>query len=588
MKILIVKDPLNRAMIQGIIPWLAGDLLLTDNPQLAQMSPNTVRLQSTRELVESIRSGKYDFAVAYNSPQHVVDDDYFLASINGNKVIVNDQRVFYTPQTIIREIHTPNGATLRPYQVQMVEFVLKKKRAGLFVDMGLGKTLATLAAINELLTNGELNPTKPILIVAPIMVALDTWSREAEKWGYDIDVLVNIRLSKKKRAKLFEQLDSVNKPTILTTNPEQLDNIIKHYTDRYEPFPFECVVIDELSLFKSSETKRFTNMSMLTKNVKYFIGLTGTPAPNSLLDIWSQMMLIDPANKQLLSENFYKYRSHYFEPDMVNKNTGQVYKWKLKPNADQAIFERMRPTVIALRSEGLVDLPELTFIDEEISLPPNIMKAYREFEKEIRSQFQDDEQECFSTIDGDEIVVRNRAVLASKLLQLAAGAVYTEDPSEPYIVYHNAKFERLKEIVETATSPILVFYNFKSDIERARKFIEFETLRSNDPNVRDVIRRWNNGEIPVLFVHPQSAGHGLNIQDGGHTIIWLTMTWMNEVYRQANARLHRTGQTKPVQVIHLIAQGTIDTEVISRLNDKEDGQQNLLNALKPNQPERNK
>lgn len=582
MKILIVKDPLNRAMIQGIIPWLAGDTLLTDNPQLAQMSPHTVRLQSTRELVESIRSGKYDFAVAYNSPQHVVDDDYFLASINGNKVIVNDQRVFYTPQTIIREIHTPSGATLRPYQVQMVEFVLKKKRAGLFVDMGLGKTLATLAAINELLTNGELNPTKPILIVAPIMVALDTWSREAEKWGYDIDVLVNIRLSKKKRAKLFEQLDSVNKPTILTTNPEQLDNIINHYTDRYEPFPFECVVIDELSLFKSSETKRFTNMSMLTKNVKYFIGLTGTPAPNSLLDIWSQMMLIDPANKQLLSENFYKYRSHYFEPDMVNKNTCQVYKWKLKPNADQAIFERMRPTVIALRSEGLVDLPELTFIDEEISLPPNIMKAYREFEKEIRSQFQDDEQECLSTIDGDEIVVRNRAVLASKLLQLAAGAVYTEDPSEPYIVYHNAKFERLKEIVETATSPILVFYNFKSDIERARKFIEFETLRSNDPNVRDVIRRWNNGEIPVLFVHPQSAGHGLNIQDGGHTIIWLTMTWMNEVYRQANARLHRTGQTKPVQVIHLIAQGTIDTEVIARLNDKEDGQQNLLNALKPN------
>lgn len=582
MKILIVKDPLNRAMIQGIIPWLAGDLLLTDNPQLAQMSPNTVRLQSTRELVESIRSGKYDFAVAYNSPQHVVDDDYFLASINGNKVIVNDQRVFYTPQTIIREIHTPNGATLRPYQVQMVEFVLKKKRAGLFVDMGLGKTLATLAAINELLTNGELNPTKPILIVAPIMVALDTWSREAEKWGYDIDVLVNIRLTKKKRAKLFEQLDSVNKPTILTTNPEQLDNIIKHYTDRYEPFPFECVVIDELSLFKSSETKRFINMSMLTKNVKYFIGLTGTPAPNSLLDIWSQMMLIDPANKQLLSENFYKYRSHYFEPDMVNKNTGQVYKWKLKPNADQAIFERMRPTVIALRSEGLVDLPELTFIDEEISLPPNIMKAYREFEKEIRSQFQDDEQECLSTIDGDEIVVRNRAVLASKLLQLAAGAVYTEDPSEPYIVYHNAKFERLKEIAETATSPILVFYNFKSDIERARQFIEFETLRSNDPNVRDVIRRWNNGEIPVLFVHPQSAGHGLNIQDGGHTIIWLTMTWMNEVYRQANARLHRTGQTKPVQVIHLIAQGTIDTEVIARLSDKEDGQQKLLNALKPN------
>ena len=582
MKILIVKDPLNQAMIQGIIPWLAGDTLLTDNPQLAQMSPHTVRLQSTRELVESIRSGKYDFAVAYNSPQHVVDDDYFLASINGNKVIVNDQRVFYTPQTIIREIHTPNGATLRPYQVQMVEFVLKKKRAGLFVDMGLGKTLATLAAINELLTNGELNPTRPILIVAPIMVALDTWSREAEKWGYDIDVLVNIRLTKKKRAKLFEQLDNISKPTILTTNPEQLDNIIKHYTNRYEPFPFECVVIDELSLFKSSETKRFTNMSMLTKNVKYFIGLTGTPAPNSLLDIWSQMMLIDPANKQILSENFYKYRSHYFEPDMVNKNTGQVYKWKLKPNADQAIFERMRPTVIALRSEGLVDLPELTFIDEEISLPPNIMKAYREFEKEIRSQFQDDEQECLSTIDGDEIVVRNRAVLASKLLQLAAGAVYTEDPTEPYIVYHNAKFERLKEIVETATSPILVFYNFKSDIERARKFIEFETLRSNDPNVRDVIRRWNNGEIPVLFVHPQSAGHGLNIQDGGHTIIWLTMTWMNEVYRQANARLHRTGQTKPVQVIHLIAQGTIDTEVIARLSDKEDGQQKLLNALKPN------
>lgn len=582
MKILIVRDQLNPRMIQGMLPWLGNDKLLTNNHQLALMEPSRVELHSLASLRELIKTGDYDFAVAYENPNNVIYDDYFLATLNARQIIINEGRHLYVPQSQIREIRTPNGATLRPYQAQMVEFALQRKRVGLFVDMGLGKTLATLATLAELFDKGELDPRKPVLIVAPIMVALDTWSREARKWGYDIDIFINIKLTPKKRTKLLDRLENIDKPTILTTNPQQIGSIIEYYTERYKPFPFECIVIDELSLFKSSETNRFRDMSLLTEHVKYFIGLTGTPAPNSLLDVWSQMIIIDQRNKSLLMSNYFAYRNKFFQPAVTDKRTGQIYSWKLKPNAEHAIYERLKPTVISMRGEGLVDLPGITYVNEEVPLPPKVLAEYNKFENEIRSQFADDEKDIFSNIDGDTVEVKTRANLASKLIQLASGAMYHGDGPDDYTVYHNAKLERLKEIVESATSPILVFYMWKSDIKRAREFVEFAELRSTDPNGPDVIRRWNNGEIPVLFVQPQSVGHGLNIQEGGHTIIWLTPTWMNEVYRQANTRLYRPGQKNPVQVIHLIAKGTIDSEVIERLDNKEEGQQELLDALNPN------
>ena len=589
MKALIIKDKLNQDMVNSIKLWLGKDKLITNSMELVALAPHIATLQSVNAIVHDVKKNNYDLVIAYNDPRHVVDDDYFIATTGTNKILINDQPVIYTPKSVIRIITTPNGATLRPYQTQMVDFTLKQKRVGLFVDMGLGKTLATLATINELFESKQLDPTKPILIVAPKMVALDTWAREAEKWGYDIDVLVNIGLTKRQRNKLFDKISEIQKPTILTTNPAQLENLITYFTLRYESFPFECVVIDELSLFKSSETNRFKYITTLTQNVKYFIGLTGTPAPNSLLDIWSQMIVIDPNNRYLLTPNFYTYRSKYFEPDIIDKRTGQVFKWKLKPNAEDEIYKQMRKTVISMRSDGLVDLPDVTYIDEIIPLPPKILSEYKKFEKEVRNEFKHDAKEALSTIDGNDVIVKNKAVLTSKLLQLASGAVYNNlyyptngDDFDAYTVYHDEKLNKLKEIIETSTSPILVFYNFKSDIERARKLFKFEELNPNDPNIKDIIKRWNKGDIPVLFAHPQSTGHGLNLQDGGHTIVWLTLTWMNEVYRQANKRLHRSGQKHPVQIIHLIAKDTVDTEVVSRLNTKEDGQQKLLDSLKPN------
>lgn len=589
LKALIIKDKLNQDMVNSIKLWLGQDKLITNSMELVALAPHIATLKSTNAIVQEVRKNNYDLVIAYNDPRHVIDDDYFIATTGTNKILINNQPVLYTPKSEIRTITTPNGAMLRPYQTQMVDFALKKKRVGLFVDMGLGKTLATLATINELFESKKLDSTKPILIIAPKMVALDTWAREAEKWGYDIDVLVNIGLTKRQRHKLFDKISQIEKPTILTTNPEQLENLITYFTLRYEPFPFECVVIDELSLFKSAETNRFKNITTLAQNVKYFIGLTGTPASNSLLDIWSQMIVIDPDNRYLLTPSFYSYRSKYFEPDIIDRRTGQVFKWKLKPNAEDEIYNQMRKTVISMRSDGLVDLPDVTYIDEIIPLPPKILSEYKKFEKEVRNEFKHDAKEALSTIDGNDVIVKNKAVLTSKLLQLASGAVYNNlyDPTnsddfDTYTVYHDEKLNKLKEIIETSTSPILVFYNFKSDIERARKLFKFEELNPNNPNIKNIIKRWNNGDIPVLFAHPQSTGHGLNLQEGGHTIVWLTLTWMNEVYRQANKRLHRSGQKNPVQIIHLIAKDTVDTEVVSRLNTKEDGQQKLLDALKPN------
>lgn len=492
----------------------------------------------------------------------------------------------YKPEELIT---TPNGATLRQYQQQMVDFVIEKKRAGLFVDMGLGKTLATLATINKLLELGELDPRKPVLIVAPITVALDTWSREAAKWGYDFDVEINIKLSKKKRNALFDKISRpLDKLTLVTTNPAQLDNIVNYFGNR---MPFSMFIIDELSMFKSPTAKRFTTMETIGSQCKYAIGLTGTPAPNNLLDIWSQLMIIDPNNRKRFGQNFYIYREQFFEPD-VKSRTGQVYKWKLKANAEYEIMNRMKHSVIAMQSQGLVDLPDIIYDNRYVRLPAKAQKVYDEMDDEIRkilSKHQDDFgfMAEYETDDGDEIVIANSAVLTSKLAQLSSGAIYNnwsnvaeqEQDEVGYTEFHDVKLQALKDIVDNSTSPILVFFYFKSELERLKDYIEFEHLDPNRPDFQDVISRWNRGEIPVLLAHPASAGHGLNLQDGGHTIVWLTTTWSNEQYRQANKRLHRSGQKNTVTVIHLIAEGTIDEEIVSRLDEKEAGQSKIMSGL---------
>ena len=494
-------------------------------------------------------------------------------------------------------IRTPNGAKLRQYQQQMVDFVIEQKRAGLFVDMGLGKTLATLATINKLVETNKIDKTKPILIIAPITVALDTWSREAEKWGYDFDVEINIQLTPKKREDLFERISKpLEKVTIVTTNPQQLPSIEAYFKDK--PKPFSMFVIDELSMFKSATAKRFKQMLEVGKNIEYAIGLTGTPAPNNLLDVWSQLMIIDPKNKRYFGSNFFYYRDTFFEPDVIARD-GTVYKWKLKPNAEYDIYNKMKHSVISMQSKGLVDLPDIIYDNRYVKLPSKAQKIYKDMDTKIRRHLaaQDNSYHVeYTTEEGDEFAFANIGVLTSKLAQLSSGAIYDnilstdeekakqqkqakKEGRVPFTEFHDVKLQALKEIVETATSPILVFFYFKSELERLGKYIEYEHLDPHRPDFQDVIRRWNKGEIPVLVAHPASAGHGLNLQDGGHTIVWLTTTWSNEQYRQANKRLHRSGQENTVTVIHIVAEGTIDEEIIDRLDIKEDSQSRLMEEL---------
>lgn len=487
-------------------------------------------------------------------------------------------------------IKTPNGATLRQYQQQMVDFVLEQKRVGLFVDMGLGKTLATLAAIDKLAQTKAINPQKPVLIIAPITVALDTWAREASKWGYDMDVKINIQLPKKKREELLDGLlYPQEKLTLVTTNPHQLDAIFKYYKQRGVRAPFEMFVVDELSMFKSATAKRFETLHEVSKYAKYFIGLTGTPAPNNLLDVWSQLALIDVDNLKLFGRDFYVYRDQFFEPDIVGRN-GDIYSYKLKPNAEYEIYNRMSRTVISMQSKGLVDLPSITYTNHYVQLPTKAMKTYKEFDTKIRNKLRALEDNDVRggvsvTTDEGDFTVANSAVLMSKLTQLSSGAMYDnilsmdDSKAVSYVEFHDAKLKALQEIIETSTSPILIFFYFKSELERMADYFDFTHLDAHASDFQETISKWNKGEIPVLVAHPASAGHGLNLQDGGHTIIWLTTTWSNEQYRQANKRLHRSGQKNPVSVIHIVATDTVDEEIISRIDTKEEQQSKLMETL---------
>lgn len=584
MKIIIARPPLQQSSVNLLKPWLGNtETIYTNSRLLTKLRPNTLYVEEPNQEQLAKANQIHELVFVYPTVESLRREAPELLKLPGIKRIVVDGTKVniedYAPKipTDIECLKTPNGATLRYYQQQLVNFILERRRVGLFVDMGLGKTLTTLATIDKLFNDGKLSKNKPVLVVAPKMVALDTWSREAEKWGYDIDVLINIGLTPKKREKLFERAKMVTKPTILTTNPEQLANLVEEF--KYDPF--EVVVVDELSMFKSAQSQRFHNLKDLTNNVTYFIGLTGTPAPNSLLDIWSQLVIIDPRARYDLGNTYFQYRNTFFTPWITNPQNGMILSWKLLPNAEEAIYKKIEPYVISMNGSHLVDIPSVTYTEEYVWLDKKSRKVYDYFDKEIRKALTQTEGTLEIDTGQNEVTVANTAVLKSKLLQLSTGAVYDANTNtRTYTVFHDQKIEKLKEIISVSTSPVLVFYNFISDAERIQKAIpNVVMLNTKDKNVNQVIRRWNQGQIPILLANPKSMGHGLNLQEGGHIIVWFSLTWNNEVYRQANKRLHRPGQKHPVQIIHIIAKNTADEEILPRINMKEDGQQALLSSL---------
>lgn len=440
------------------------------------------------------------------------------------------------------------------YQQYSINHIIDHKASGLFLDMGMGKTVSTLTAIDNLIFLGEVNK---VLVIAPLRVAEDTWSTEVDKW----DHLKHIRISKILGTKKQRE-EALNKNAdIYVTNRENVDWLVN---ECFDSWIWDMVVIDELSSFKSSKAKRFRALKKVRPYFKRIVGLTGTPAPNSLIDLWPQIYLLDGG--QRLGKTITGFKDRYFNPG--RRNGYVVYNWELKEGAEEAIQNKISDICISMKADDYLDLPERIDNRVEINLSKKALDTYKQLEKELVIE-----------IEEEDITAANAAVLTNKLLQMANGAIYSE--SKEVVNIHDEKIEKLEEIIDTSNGKtVLVFYNFKHDYNRISEMLTKKKINHQTLNTSEDIKKWNNGEIQVALLHPASAGHGLNLQYGGNIIVWFGLTWSLELYQQANARLHRQGQKETVIIHHLIAKGTVDEDVMNALANKEINQDMLLEAVK--------
>ncbi|OHQ32604.1 DEAD/DEAH box helicase [Staphylococcus sp. HMSC067G10] len=436
------------------------------------------------------------------------------------------------------------------YQKHAIDKVIENEKYGLFLDMGLGKTVSTLTAFSEL----QLLDTEKMLVIAPLNVAKDTWADEISKWEH----LKHLRVSKilgtpKQRiAALRQDAD------IYITNKENTKWLCEQYK---KDWPFDMVVIDELSTFKNPSSQRFKAIKKKLPLVKRFVGLTGTPSPNSLLDLWAQVYLIDRGER--LETAFSRYRERYFRA--THQVSDHVYNWELREGSEDLIYKQIEDIALSMKASDYLDMPERIDTKQVVTLSNKERKLYDELEKYYILEDETD----------GTIVAQSGASLSQKLLQLSNGAVYTDDEDVRQI--HDRKLDKLEEIIDEAQGqPILLFYNFRHD--RARLLERFDdVLTLDDKGYKD---KWNSGKAKILLAHPASAGHGLNLQQGGHIIVWFGLTWSLELYQQANARLYRQGQEHTTIIHHIMTENTIDQRVYQALQNKELTQDELMKAIK--------
>lgn len=438
-------------------------------------------------------------------------------------------------------------ADLHQYQIEAIDFIQEKNKCALFLDMGLGKTATTLTALVDLFDSFAIHR---VLIIAPLRVAKSVWHNEAKKWEHlqhlEFSICTGTKAQRLKR--LHE-----SEITIISK-----DNVTWLVDECRHDWQFDCVIIDESTAFKSAKSQRFKSLKKVSKHFEYTVLLTGTPAPNSYLDLWSQLYLMDSG--QRLGKNMKQYKFCFFNVDYTGR------KFTLKATAKKEIDVLIQDVCISMSSKDYLQLPRVIYVVESFKLEPALFRQYIEFEKKLLLQ-----------LEHDTISATNKAVLANKLLQFANGALYLEDSSD-YVELHNTKLDALAEIIdENPNDNFLIAYNYKSDLARLSQRFQNAELLTND---EDIILRWNQKKIRILLAHPASAGHGLNLQDGGSIIVWFGLSWSLENYQQFNARLARQGQTKPVKIIHLTIAGSIDERVLRVLQDKDSTQQSLLDALK--------
>lgn len=440
------------------------------------------------------------------------------------------------------------------YQKYCIDRVIANPVLGLFLDMGLGKTVITLTAINDLRYNRF--AIRKALVIAPKKVAEDTWIREAEKWDHLRLLRIRSVLGTKK-----QRIRELNTPgDVWVISRDNVQWIVDYYKNDW---PFDMVIIDELSSFKSNRAKRFRKLKAVRSHITRMVGLTGTPAPNGLEDLWAQIYLLDQGER--LGRTITDYRNNYFTPGA--RNGSVVYNYNPREWAQEAINQQLRDICISMDAKDYLELPERLDNVVHVRMDAKAQKQYEEMEKAMVLELDE------TTID-----VTAAAALANKLLQMCNGAVYDEDGQ--YHEIHDAKLEALKEIIDTSQGkPILVFYNFKHDRERIKKILG-KKLRVGELKDSDSITAWNNREMDVLLAHPASAAYGLNLQAGGNTIVWFGLNWSLELYQQANARLYRQGQRENVIIHHLVAVGGYDENVMDSLERKDITQSSFLDALK--------
>ena len=401
-----------------------------------------------------------------------------------------------------------------------------------------------------------------VLVIAPLRVARDTWPAEIRKWDHlrDLDVSVIVGDAKTRTA-------AINRPAMVyIINRENTKWLVEYYEKNGRRWDFDCVVIDELSSFKNHQSQRFKWLRKIRPYVKRWIGLTGTPTSNGLMDLWAEIGILDGGER--LGRFIGRYREAYFRPGAMNPHTGIVYQYTIRPGAEEQIYRKISDITISMKALDYLKMPEYVSVTHEVQMNPA--------ERDIYDRMKND---LIIPLEDGDIDAVNAASLSNKLLQMSNGAVYDENQSVRLI--HQRKLEMLEDLIEAANGqPVLVAYWFRHDKARIQEYLKSTGCETREIKESKDIQDWNAGKIPVALIHPASAGHGLNIQDGGHILIWFGLTWSLELYMQANARLWRQGQKNTVTIHHIITKGTVDEDVMAALEAKDVTQEKLIAAVK--------
>ena len=438
-----------------------------------------------------------------------------------------------------------------PHQAEGIKILLEKPNVGLFWGLGTGKTLTSLTAVDHMLY--DLMEDGPCLVIAPKMVALNTWATEAEKWPHlqHLKVVKLMGTAKQRREALNTPAD------VYVLGRDLVQWLVEEVGKNW---PFKIVILDELTSFKNPQAKRWKALRRVRGRINRVIGLTGTPRPNSVQDLWGQLYLLDGGER--LDRTLTAFRQRYLVPEKYNGNV--VYQYAARPGAEKEIYDKISDICFSLRKEDVLNLPGQVYQNIELTPPPVLLKKYKQFEKE----------KVLECLDGNGgIIAGTEAALLGKLTQFASGSIYDMDGQAHHI--HDVKLDALEELVEQAGGdPILVLYSYRHEAERIKERIPCRVLATSDD-----IDAWNRREIPVALAHPASIGWGTNLQYGSHLMVWYTLTFSLEMYAQCCQRLNRPGQKNVCIVYHLIMKGTVDEKILKALERKENGQRGAIEAL---------